>query len=288
MCQVYKWWGNKNEPPPHLKTRKQLAEIGMKPVKPVGVIRLQEYELYLYDPNDSESATPKKKASAVQLEALAKGREIQKLNRQRSEWYSRIGRFLEDKNSAIEWARKQLKKRKWVILDTETTGLNDAEIVQIGIIDREGKTVFDSLIKPTIAIPKEVIAIHSITNEAVANAPIFPEIYPQIVEALQKKQVLIYNANFDISILNYCCKLHKLPLLRLDKRCDCVMEWYAQYCGEWSEYYGSYKWQPLNGKHNVIDDCLATLNLIQAMAYDETIDLEASFQEYITEDVTKR
>lgn len=34
---------------------------------------------------------------------------------------------------------------------TETTGLDDAEIVQIGIIDREGKTVLNSLIK--LAIP---------------------------------------------------------------------------------------------------------------------------------------
>lgn len=109
MTLVYEWWGNKNEPPPHLKTQKQLAEIGMKKVLPVGVIRLRKYDLYLYDPSNPESAIPKKKASAAQLEALAKGREKQRLKHEYKEWYRFIGRFIKDKNRAIEWAKKQLE-----------------------------------------------------------------------------------------------------------------------------------------------------------------------------------
>ncbi|HHQ4784521.1 TPA: hypothetical protein ACSPZU_004090, partial [Aeromonas veronii] len=42
------------------------------------------------------------------------------------------------------------------ILDTETTGLDDqAEIVEISIIDQLGKVVFDSLVKPQKPIPAE-------------------------------------------------------------------------------------------------------------------------------------
>jgi DNA polymerase III subunit epsilon len=281
MCQVYQWWGSKNEPPPHLKTQKQLAEIGMKPIKPAGVIHTRKYDLYLYDPSNLESAISKKKASVTQLKALAKGREKQRLKREYREWYGFIGRFLKDKNRGIEWAKKQLETEEWVILDTETTGLYNAEIVQIGIINHKGKIVLDSLVKPTIDIPEEAIAIHGITNEVVANAPSFPEIYSHIVEALASKKVLIYNANFDISILNYCCELHNLPLLELSKRSECVMEWYAQYCGEWSKYYGDYKWQPLCGEHNAIGDCLATLALIRKMASSKVTDLEAAFRRYI-------
>jgi DNA polymerase III subunit epsilon len=73
----YSWWGKDNEPPEHLKTKKQLAEIGLKPLNPVGVIYTRKYDLCLYDPNDLDSAIPKKKATVAQLQALAKGREVQ-------------------------------------------------------------------------------------------------------------------------------------------------------------------------------------------------------------------
>lgn len=276
---VYSWWGNQNEPPPNLKTKKQLAEIGMKPVKPVGVIELRKYDLYLYDPNNPDSAIPKKKASEAQLKALAKGREKQQRKAQYKEWYKDIGRFIKDKNKAIEWARKVLENRdEWVILDTETTGSYDAEIVQICIINLEGKTILDSLVKPTILIPEEVISIHGITNEAVTNAPSFTDIYPLIIESLRDKKLLIYNINFDISILEYCCNLHNLPILELSEESECVMRWYAQYYGEWSYYYKSYKWQPLNGEHNAIGDCLATLALIKEMASSEIQDVEEEFR----------
>jgi DNA polymerase III alpha subunit (gram-positive type) len=40
----------------------------------------------------------------------------------------------------VKWAREQLSQNDWVILDTETTGLYDAEIVEIAIIDRTEET----------------------------------------------------------------------------------------------------------------------------------------------------
>jgi DNA polymerase-3 subunit epsilon len=206
---VYQWWGESNEPPSHLKTKKQLAAMGMKPVEPVGVIPTRKYDVYLYDPGNLSSAIPKKPATSAQLQALAKGREKQKSKAAYREWYEEFGRFLRDKNQAIKWARQVLKNHAdWRILDTETTGLDDAQIVQIAIINLQGETVLDSLVKPTISIPESVIAIHGITNEKVADSPTLREIYPQIVEALKEKKVTAYNLSFDLSILDYCCRLH--------------------------------------------------------------------------------
>ena len=176
-------------------------------------------------------------------------------------------RVIEDRNAAIEWAKKVLTdKKSWVILDTETTGLDCAEIVQIGIVNLNGETILGSLVKPTISIPAEVTSIHGIDDLMVEAAPTFPEMYSQIVESLKGKKVLIYNADFDVNILEYCCQLHKLKSLGLGKKSDCLMKWYAQFYGDWHDYHESYRWKPLGGDHSAVGDCLAALNVLNNMA----------------------
>lgn len=226
----YSWWGETNEPPANLKTKNQLAELGLKPKSPVGVIPTRKYDVYLYDPENPESAIPKKKATEAQLKALAKGRETQLLKQYRKEHYSFYKKRLPDKNNAINWARNVLaEKDKYIILDTETTGLDDDEVVQIGIINLEGETILDSLVKPTISIPETASNIHGITNEMVSEAPSIPELHPKIIEALKDKFVLIYNARFDIDLLAYSYDAHNLKYLEIDNKSDCIMEWYSQY-----------------------------------------------------------
>ncbi|TXI96419.1 MAG: 3'-5' exonuclease, partial [Burkholderiaceae bacterium] len=184
------------------------------------------------------------------------------------EWYREVGFIERDRVRAVLWAREQLSQEDWVILDTETMGLDDAEIVEIAIIDRTGQTLLDTLIKPSIPIPAEVTEIHGITDEMVATAPSFPEIYPRIAETLTNKRVIIYNAAFDIPILDYCCHLHNLPSLMLTKRSDCLMEWVAQWAGNWSAYHKDYRYVPLNGGHRALEDCTAAFQLIKKMAAD--------------------
>lgn len=283
---IYNWWGNENEPPENLKTKKQLADLGLKPLKPVGVIHCQKYDLFLYDPENYESATPKKAATSKQLEALKKGREKQEFNRAYREWFKDSGRHFEKANDAIEWAKGLLDAPdKWVILDTETTGFYNAEIVQIGVINLSGEIILDSLVKPTIPIPSEASAIHGITDEMVANSPDFPSIYPKIQDALEGKLVIIYNSEFDISILKNCCLIHSLPTIKLKKRSTCLMEIYAQFYGQWSNYYDDYTWQPLEGNHSAIGDCQAALRLIELMASSEFVDTSReSFRERFFQD----
>ncbi|MDB9514797.1 3'-5' exonuclease [Kamptonema animale CS-326] len=272
----YKWWGSPGEPPPQLKTKKQLAEMGLRPIKAVGRIETRKYDLLLYDPTNSESVGLKRKASDKQKEALEKGRKAQRYKA----WYREIGWMYEDRNDAIKWAKSLASKDNFLILDTETTEFFMSQIVQIGIIDMNGQIILDSLVKPTIQISSEAIAIHGITNDMVANAPSFPDIYPQIQTALEGKQVITYNAAFDRKILNYCCELHGLKSLGLSKRSHCAMEWYAEYFGQWSPYYKSYKWQPLQGgNHTAIGDCLACLSLINEMASEDVKPVKEIFDD---------
>lgn len=266
----YKWWGKSNEPPPHLKTKKQLAELGLAPLKAVGIIKAEKYDVLLYNPDNPESCRPKRKPTEKQLETLAANREKARIKREYNDWYhSREWLIEQDRVAAVRWAKDELSRDDWVIFDTETTGLHNAEIVEIAVINPLGETLLSTLVKPTIPIPVDVVAIHGISDEMVANAPSFPKIYPQIVQALEGKRVFIYNAAFDIKILDYCRKLHNLKSFDLSKRYECVMEWYAQWQGDWSDYHEGYRWYPLHGEHRALGDCLAALERIKSIAADD-------------------
>jgi DNA polymerase-3 subunit epsilon len=182
----YTWWGESNEPPENLKTKKQLGELGLSPLKPSGVIETRKYDLLLYDINNPE-CRPKRKSSPKQLETLAANRLKAKIKRDYQEWYREVGFIERDRVSAVLGAREQLSQKDWAILDTETTGLYDAEIVKIAIINYLGEILLDTLIKPSILIPAEVTDIHGISDAMVADAPTFPEVYPTD-EALKDKR----------------------------------------------------------------------------------------------------
>lgn len=174
-----------------------------------------------------------------------------------------------DRRAAIEWAQAVLSDSDTVILDTETTGLGPgAEVVQVSVIDALGNVLLDTLVKPCDPIPPEAIEIHDITNERVATAPAFPEIYPRLLETLKGKYVVIYNASFDIRILNQSLHRHGLSLPTIPIFLyTCAMDWYAPFYGEWNHRRGSYRWQRLTGgDHSALGDCHATLALLYRMA----------------------
>ncbi len=168
-----------------------------------------------------------------------------------------------DRDQAILWARRILADETVVILDTETTGLGqEAEIVQIAVIDTAGNVLLDTLVKPQTEIPAEASRIHGITDEMVADAPAFDAVQLGI----EGKTVVTYNANFDARMIRQSLAQYDKDAPAV-KAYECAMETYAAYYGEWNDYFGSYKWQPLRGgDHSAKGDCLATLALIRKMA----------------------
>ncbi|HET7360536.1 MAG TPA: 3'-5' exonuclease [Salinimicrobium sp.] len=91
--------------------------------------------------------------------------------------------------------------------DLETTGTNVARdrIVEISVLkvfpngNRESKTW---LVNPGVPIPKEVVAIHGISNERVQNEPTFKELSGNIYEMIKGCDLAGYNSNrFDIPLL---------------------------------------------------------------------------------------
>ena len=91
--------------------------------------------------------------------------------------------------------------------DLETTGINISKdrIVEISILKvfPDGKEERKTwLVNPEMDIPKEVIAIHGITNEKVANAPTFKELAKEINNMIKDSDLGGFNSNrFDIPLL---------------------------------------------------------------------------------------
>jgi DNA polymerase-3 subunit epsilon len=177
-----------------------------------------------------------------------------------------------DKNKSIKWASEIVNnKDKYVILDTETTGLGKRDVIlQIAIIDLEGQTLLNSFVKPTKKkrIAKDAVDIHGITLLSLENAPTFEELLPQVEQIIQNKIVLIYNSEYDERLLDQTCEQDEIHYLRI--RTECVMKPYSEFKGKWSDYYYDYTFQKLpGGDHSALGDCLATLKVINKMAKTE-------------------
>jgi len=94
-----------------------------------------------------------------------------------------------------------------VFFDLETTGINIASdrIVEISIlkVHPDGKEeTYTQRVNPIIEIPKEVSAIHGITNEDVLNEPTFKQIAKKVSELIKGCDLAGFNSNrFDIPLL---------------------------------------------------------------------------------------
>lgn len=178
-------------------------------------------------------------------------------------------RNLNDQRCAIDWARQVLhSKRKYIILDTETTGLRPTdEIIQLAVIETDGSVLFNANIKPTKRkrIPKEATQLHGLTMDALKDCPTFHELSKSLKKAIGRRRIVTYNAEFDRRLFK---QTYQLAGGFLPKgNWECAMLEYARFVGQWNDYYGNYKWHKLEGgDHTALGDCLATLDLIRAMA----------------------
>lgn len=91
-----------------------------------------------------------------------------------------------------------------IILDTETTDLNEPRLVQLGYKDLATGNIVNELFKPPVPIAWGAMATHHFTNEMVAEKPVFigSEEYNKLNTLLQDNAVLVaHNAPFDILTL---------------------------------------------------------------------------------------
>lgn len=175
-----------------------------------------------------------------------------------------------------------VRSADFIILDSETTGLRNAEICQLAIIDSAGKVLLDTYIKPTIPIPTDATAIHGITDEMVKDAPTWEHVSDNLLgDLLEGKQVIVYNVSFDRHVMRQLDWRRRIREPRwASSEWHCAMEAFAEYYGDYNNYRQSFNWKSLSlaanhmqvkevDAHTALGDCLMTLEVVRAMASEK-------------------
>ena len=101
-----------------------------------------------------------------------------------------------------------------VILDTETTGLSIKEnhrIIEIGCIELKDqiatKNIFHTYLNPERKISEDAKKVHGYTDKFLSDKKSFSKIADDFIDFIRDKKIIIHNADFDLSFLDYECRL---------------------------------------------------------------------------------
>ncbi|WP_343009698.1 3'-5' exonuclease [Clostridium celatum] len=156
-------------------------------------------------------------------------------------------------------------KDQYVILDTETTGLsNDDQIVEIAIIDLDGKELLNTRVYTEAPISPEASYVNGIKNSDLVGKPTIKELNSSIQNILKGKTVLIYNDDFDVRMLYQSGYEGEIESW-------CMMYLYMDYINSdrWIGLQRAMDYEGVNihQDHSAIGDCRCVLELIKAIAF---------------------
>lgn len=105
--------------------------------------------------------------------------------------------------------------KRQVVLDTETTGISTADdhrIIEIGCVELINRRLtgqtFHQYINPQREIDAGAIEVHGITNEFLADKPLFADISEDFLRFIDGAELIIHNAPFDVGFIDH--ELNKL------------------------------------------------------------------------------
>lgn len=110
-----------------------------------------------------------------------------------------------------------------IVLDTETTGLSAANgdrLVEIGCVELinhipTGKT-FHKYCNPERDMPEEAFKVHGLSEEFLADKPLFKEVGQGFIDFIQDSVLIIHNAPFDMGFLQAELEWAKMPRITND------------------------------------------------------------------------
>jgi len=111
-----------------------------------------------------------------------------------------------------------------IVLDTETTGLDPLKgdrIVEIGCVEIQNHIatgrIFQVYLNPERDMPSEAAMVHGLTDEFLADKPVFAEKVDDFLAFIGDTMLVIHNASFDMSFINAeltRCGYKRLPIER--------------------------------------------------------------------------
>src|SRR5215469_14744397 len=117
-----------------------------------------------------------------------------------------------------------------VVLDTETTGLDPLRgdrLIEIGCVEifnrmPTGQT-FHRHINPERQISAEALVVHGLSNEFLADKPLFAEVVDEFLAFIGDAPLVIHNASFDIGFINAELDRLKMPPIPRDRLVDTLL-----------------------------------------------------------------
>lgn len=165
---------------------------------------------------------------------------------------------------------KDIKEDEYIVLDTETTGLNPKkdEILSIGAVRvKNGKVMisesFEIFIKPINDITIQSIKIHHITPADLQNAVGIEEALEKLLFFIGNLPIVGYYISFDISILNNYLKKFIGTTLS-NESIELSTMYYKRYKKHSAHEFVDLKFDtiinkldiPLLGKHDALNDAI--------------------------------
>lgn len=95
-----------------------------------------------------------------------------------------------------------------IVLDTETTGLDarDHRIIEIGCVEllerRPTGVHFHRYVNPERAVDDGALAVHGLSNDFLADKPVFAAIVDEFLDFVRGAELIIHNASFDLGFLD--------------------------------------------------------------------------------------
>jgi len=160
-----------------------------------------------------------------------------------------------------------------VVLDLETTGLSitKSKIIQIALykLYKDGREpeLKKRYINPGCPIPPEVVEITGITDDIVKNEKPFGTYAKGIMLFIGDADITTFNGNrFDIPMLMEHFSAEGLDFDMTDRRCiDVKRIFHMMERRDLKAAYEFYCGKPMDGAHDAGNDCIATIEVLEAM-----------------------